>query len=315
MASIFVANMIRYKKEGLPARARPHPGADRRRGTGLDFEVNGANWLVKNNRDLIDADFGLNEGGGGELKGGKPLFNRVQAGREGLSALPARSEEPGRPQLAAASGQRDLPTRRRTRGSANRLPGEAERDHPHLFSRSRAIPERASRRRHEAVARATPDPEAAARLSAKSPTYNSMLRTTCVATRLDGGHANNALPQQRPANVNCRILPGEPVEGVLKTIQQVVGDKVTVTRMSEPVPSAPSALRPDVMGRSRKSPVILARRPCDPGDEYRAADRLALHAQRRHPDLWRVGLVPRSGRQPLARAQRAHAGEVALRRP
>jgi len=68
-----------------------------------------------------------------------------------------------------------------------------------------------------------------------------------VATRLDGGHANNALPQSARATVNCRILPGEPVDGVLQTIQQVVGDKVKVTRASEPVPSAPSALRPEVM--------------------------------------------------------------------
>jgi len=102
-----------------------------------------------------------------------------------------------------------------------------------------------------AVARDTPDLEAAARL-AKSPTYNSTLRTTCVATRLDGGHANNALPQSARATINCRILPGEPPDEVLKTIQQIVGEKVKVTRGSEPVPSAPSPLRPDVMGPIEK---------------------------------------------------------------
>ena len=97
-----------------------------------------------------------------------------------------------------------------------------------------------------AVTRDVPDPQAVARL-AKSPNYNAVMRTTCVATRLEGGHANNALPQTARALVNCRILPGESVDEVQRLITQAVGDKVKVSRASEPQPSPPSPLRPDVM--------------------------------------------------------------------
>ena len=99
------------------------------------------------------------------------------------------------------------------------------------------------------VGRATPDADAAARLSALVPYWNSMMRTTCVATRLAAGHANNALPQLATANVNCRILPGVPPESIKETLIQVVADpKVSVSFVAEATPSKPSPLRPDVMG-------------------------------------------------------------------
>ena len=252
MAAIFVANMMRYKKQGY------RPDRDLILALTADEELgstskwNGANWLVKNNRALIDAEFGLNEGGGGELKGGKPLLNRVQAAEKVSVHFRLEVKNPGghssrpRPDNAIYELAEGL-----AKFGKFHFPVKLNETTRIYFSRSAQFQSGQTADDMRALARDTPDPEAATRLS-QSPTYNSTLRTTCVATRLDGGHANNALPQTARATVNCRILPDDPVDGVMKTIQQVVGDKVTVTRASEPVPSAPSALRPEVMGPIEK---------------------------------------------------------------
>jgi acetylornithine deacetylase/succinyl-diaminopimelate desuccinylase-like protein len=98
-----------------------------------------------------------------------------------------------------------------------------------------------------AVASSQADPAAAARLSS-TPAYNAQLRTTCVATMLEGGHAVNALPQTARATVNCRILPGEPVEEVQKTLVRVLADdQITVTPTRTPVLSPASPLNPEIM--------------------------------------------------------------------
>ena len=98
-----------------------------------------------------------------------------------------------------------------------------------------------------AVAAPQPDPAAVTRLSA-TPAYNAQLRTTCVATMLEGGHAYNALPQLARATVNCRILPGEPVEEVQNTLIRVLADnQISVTAIGTPVLSQPSPLNPEIM--------------------------------------------------------------------
>jgi acetylornithine deacetylase/succinyl-diaminopimelate desuccinylase-like protein len=99
-----------------------------------------------------------------------------------------------------------------------------------------------------AVAQPTPDLAAAARLSALQPYYNAMMRTTCVATLLEGGHATNALPQMARANVNCRILPGVPPASIRDKLIDVLADpQISVSAVGEARPSRPSPLRPDVM--------------------------------------------------------------------
>jgi acetylornithine deacetylase/succinyl-diaminopimelate desuccinylase-like protein len=99
-----------------------------------------------------------------------------------------------------------------------------------------------------AVAAAQPDPAAVARLSAR-PNYNAQMRTTCVATRLDGGHADNALPQKAEATVNCRVLPGEPVDDVKRTLVQVLADsQIAVHDIGHPTLSPPSPLNPEITG-------------------------------------------------------------------
>jgi acetylornithine deacetylase/succinyl-diaminopimelate desuccinylase-like protein len=115
------------------------------------------------------------------------------------------------------------------------------------FERSAATeaPQAAADMRATAAGRA--DAAAIARLSA-SANYNSQLRTTCVATMLEGGHASNALPQSARAIVNCRVLPGEPVEEVEKTLRSILADEqISLTRLGEFLASPPSPLRPDIV--------------------------------------------------------------------
>src|SRR5213078_3017887 len=88
-----------------------------------------------------------------------------------------------------------------------------------------------------------PDGTAAARLSARSPFYNAQLRTTCVATMIEGGHAVNALPQRATATVNCRILPGIDAAEVERTLRGVIADTaVEIARADSAVPSPPSMM-------------------------------------------------------------------------
>ena len=99
----------------------------------------------------------------------------------------------------------------------------------------------------KAILQSTPDAAALARLSA-TPLYNAMLRTTCVATMVNGGHALNALPQRVTANVNCRVLPGEDPQEVQRTLVRVIGDpKIAVTAVEPAKPSPPSPLTPRIM--------------------------------------------------------------------
>jgi acetylornithine deacetylase/succinyl-diaminopimelate desuccinylase-like protein len=101
----------------------------------------------------------------------------------------------------------------------------------------------------EAMAKFAADPRdaAAAAVLSSHPTLVGKIRTTCVATMLRGGHAENALPQAATATVNCRVFPGTPVADLVATLQRLAGDKVTVTPLREPNPSDPSALRSDVL--------------------------------------------------------------------
>jgi acetylornithine deacetylase/succinyl-diaminopimelate desuccinylase-like protein len=98
------------------------------------------------------------------------------------------------------------------------------------------------------VLQSPPDPSAIAFLSG-TPYYNSRLRTTCVATLVDAGHAENALPQRARATVNCRVLPGESIDAVQATLETVIGnDEISVTPVGEAQPSPPSPLTPEVLG-------------------------------------------------------------------
>jgi acetylornithine deacetylase/succinyl-diaminopimelate desuccinylase-like protein len=247
MASILTANLIRLKEEGFA------PDRDLILALTADEEggtFNGVDWLIKNHRNLIDAELALNEGGSGQMKNGKYLINEVQASEKVYQDFRLESKNAGghssRPvkdnaiyhmaEALARLGAFEFPLNMNevTRGYFEKMAG------------FQADPKVAADMR--AVAQAAPDRQAAARLAAASPYYNALMRTTCVATRLDGGHANNALPQTAAANVNCRILPGEAPAAIKQQLIGVLADPtITVTFVDEAKPSAPSPLTPAVM--------------------------------------------------------------------
>ena len=247
MAAQLVANLIRLKEEGY------RPDRDLILALTSDEEggsFNGVDWLVKNHRDLIDAEFAINEGGGGNMRKGKYLTNEVQASEKVFQDF--------RFEVTNAGGHSSLPVKDNAiYHLSDGLARLAKFDFPvqlnevtrAYFERSASVesdPKVAADMR--AVARATPDPAAAARLSAAVPYWNSMMRTTCVATRLAGGHANNALPQLATANVNCRILPGVSPSSVRDKLVEIVADsQIKISFVGEANPSKPSPLRPDVM--------------------------------------------------------------------
>jgi acetylornithine deacetylase/succinyl-diaminopimelate desuccinylase-like protein len=251
MVAIFVANMIRYKKEGyVPDRDLILAlTADEELGSSSPW--NGASWLLKHHRALIEADFALNEGGGGEMtRDGRPVLLRLQAAEKVSVSFRLETKNPG--------GHSSLPRKDNAiyqlaeglaRFSRHEFPVKLNEITRSYFWKSAQFYAVTTADDMRAVARdGGPDPAAAARLSAASPFANSVLRTTCVATRLDGGHAGNALPQTARATVNCRVLPGEPIDAVRDEIVKAVGDPgITVTRASEPEQSPPSPLRPDVV--------------------------------------------------------------------
>jgi acetylornithine deacetylase/succinyl-diaminopimelate desuccinylase-like protein len=251
MAAIFVANLARYRQEGYT------PDRDLILALTADEELgssspwNGVSWLLRHDRGLIEAEYALNEGGGAEMtRDGRPILLRLQAAEKVSVSFRLETKNPGghsslpRPdnaiyQLASGLG----------RLSHLEFPVKLNEITQGYFQRSAPLFDAATTADMRAVARdGGPDPAAASRLSARSAAYNSLLRTTCVATRLEGGHASNALPQSARATVNCRVLPGEPIDGVRDEIVRALADPaITVTRTTEPTLSQPSSLRPDLL--------------------------------------------------------------------
>jgi acetylornithine deacetylase/succinyl-diaminopimelate desuccinylase-like protein len=242
MAATFVANMIRYKEEGYKP-DRDIILALETDEENLDADGLGIQWLLKNHRDLIDAELALNEGGGVGLKRGKAIRNSVQTGEKvsvsyrlevtnkgGHSSVPSSDNAiyhlaDGLSRLGKFAFPLDLNAT--TRQSLERA---AELETPEVAADIRS------------VLSAAPDPAALARLSA-NPAYNAQLRTTCVATMLEGGHAYNALPQTARAVVNCRILPNEKVEEVAASLKRVLADdKISISQVKPEVLSPPSAI-------------------------------------------------------------------------
>ena len=210
---------------------------------------NGVEWLLANRRDLIDADYCINfDSGGPELRGGKVTALDVQASEKVYASFTLTVKNPG--------GHSSLPVKD---NAIYRLAAALQRiaafEFPVVTTEiSRAYFERmaplsgASGADMRAVAKPAPDAAAAARLSAKSAFLNAMLRTTCVATLLQGGHAENALPQTAQTTVNCRILPAHDPGEVQKTLEKIVADKeVVIAPVARPTPSPPSPLAPEVL--------------------------------------------------------------------
>ncbi|HEX7121145.1 MAG TPA: M20/M25/M40 family metallo-hydrolase [Gemmatimonadaceae bacterium] len=218
--------------------------------------ANGVGYLLRNHRALVDAEFVFNEGGGGRVKGGPQrdttkVSHDVQASEKkfqmftlevtnegGHSSVPRTDN--AITQLAQALvklGPSIFPVRLNevTRAYFTRLAPTLEGENPRMAAAMRAIV-------------ANPNDEAAAAVLSADPRYNSQLRTTCVATGLEGGHAANALPQRARARVNCRILPDETPEQVKAHLERIIGDTgVKVIQQGNANNSPPSPLTPELM--------------------------------------------------------------------
>ncbi|WP_245620190.1 M20/M25/M40 family metallo-hydrolase [Phenylobacterium immobile] len=250
MAAAFTDALVRYRQEGFkPKRAIKLALTC---GEETPDTFNGVEWLLREHPGVLDAEFALNEGAGGRIENGKRLFVGMQAGEKVYQNYQLEVTNPGghssRPvkdnaiyRLAAALtkiGAFDFPV---AINEATKL----------YFDRMGALQGGPMGEAMRAVAAApAAPPNAALQAVASDPSYNAMMRTTCVATLVSAGHADNALPQRAGANVNCRILPGESVDQILATLTGVIADpqvKVTPSGKLSPV-SPPPALTARVLG-------------------------------------------------------------------
>lgn len=248
MASIFVANLIKARRNGwvpdrdvILALTADEEGGD----------ANGVDFLLDHHRALVDAAFAINEGGGGSLRDGKPFLHSVQAAekvyadftftarnRGGHSSVPRPDNAIN--QLVDALG----------RVARFRFPVQLNEVSRTFFERTAVLETPATAAAMRTIV-ANPGDSAAAAVLAIDPRYNAMLRTTCVATRLSGGHAYNALPQTATANVNCRIVPTSNPREARETLGRVAAD--TSIHISETIPLGdrgdpiPSPLTAEVM--------------------------------------------------------------------
>lgn len=248
-AAVWVDTLIRFRKENYKPKRTVKVALTCGEETNGAF--NGAEWLAANRRDLIDAEFALNEGGGGDSDGkGKVIGQSVQVGEKTFANFRLETRNPGGHssapvpdnaiyQLAAAL----------TKIGQYEFPLEMTDTTRRFFAEAGAARGDETGRAMAALAKDPTDKAAEAIVNADR-FLHSNLRTTCVATLLDGGHAPNALPQRAGANVNCRIFPGHPIEEIKAELERVIGDPgVTVTQLppKRPAPPAPP-LDPRVIG-------------------------------------------------------------------
>jgi acetylornithine deacetylase/succinyl-diaminopimelate desuccinylase-like protein len=226
--AILVATLIRLKQEGYA------PDRDIIVALTADEEggkSNGVDWLLRNRRDLIDAEYVLNpDGGGVYTRNGKPSIVEVDASEKlyadyqleihsvgGHSSLPV----PDNAIYHLASGLGRL--------EQHQFPFELNEVTRVFFERMARVEQGQTAADMQAILKNPPSAEAIRRLSS-DPLYNATMRTTCVATRLEGGHANNALPQRALAIVNCRILPGHRREEMRLELVRVLADPKIAVR-------------------------------------------------------------------------------------
>jgi len=257
LAAILVDTLIRFQRSGYkPKRAVKIALTC---GEETNGAFNGVEWLAANRRELIDAAFALNEGGGGTTDGtgsgrGKVVEQTMQVGEKTFATFRLETRNSGghssvpRPdnaiyQLAAAL----------TKIGAHEFPLEMT-ETTRTYFRGAGMGRKDEIGAAMVALAANPADTAAEAIANRDPFLHSNLRTTCVATMLDGGHARNALAQRAGAFVNCRIFPGHPVEEVRAELARVIGDPgVSVTTLPPLRPSPPPPpLAPQVMGPAAK---------------------------------------------------------------
>lgn len=227
MAAIFTDSLIRYRQEGYTPRRGIKLAltcGEETAGAGLFDSVR---WLVQTQPDVLDAEFAINEGAGGEYdKQGRPIVLQVQAGEKVYQDFTLEVSDPGGHSSLPKAGNAIVRlSTGLTRLGAHQFPvGLNPVTRAYFETMAKLVdPEVGADMR--AVLRSPSDAEAAARLWAIDPQWNAMLRTTCIVSEIAGGHAPNAIPQHVKATVNCRILPGTPVADVQAEIAKVVADE------------------------------------------------------------------------------------------
>jgi acetylornithine deacetylase/succinyl-diaminopimelate desuccinylase-like protein len=257
-ASIWVDTLIRYRTEKYQPRRTLKVALTCGEETAGAF--NGADWLTRNRRDLIDAAFALNEGAAGELDAsGHRVSMDIEAGEKfpqnyrlevtnkgGHSSRPVKDNAIYR--LAAAL----------MRISAYEFPAQfIDGNRAYFAGMAKILSAKGDTETANAMTAFLKNPndaQALALVSAKDPSWNATLRTTCVATMLDAGHATNALPQRARANVNCRIFPGVTTETVRAKLEELIADPAV--KISSPETRGPTAspppLTPEVMAPIEK---------------------------------------------------------------
>lgn len=247
MAAIFVANLIEYRQEGW------RPERDIIVALTADEELSdsphdGARYLLEHHRALIDAELAINEGAHGVLRDGKAFRLPVQHAEKVYQTYVLEVTDRGG---HSASGRRDngiyVLSEALRRLSQFDFPARLNPVTRSFFERMAPVETPPLAAAMKAMLAGRTDNETVMPLTLRAD-YNAILRTTCVPTLLQGGHAENALPQTVRATVNCRILPDEDVADVERTLQRVIGDaSVKVTPKGRAVLSPPSPINPEVM--------------------------------------------------------------------
>ncbi|MES2441968.1 MAG: M20/M25/M40 family metallo-hydrolase [Pseudomonadota bacterium] len=252
MAAAFTDTLIRFREAGYKPKRTVKLALTC--GEETTYAFNGAQWLANNRRELIDAEFALNEGGGGDSDGkGTVLNQQMQVGEKAVQNYRIETANPG--------GHSSIPVHDNAIYElADALVAIRTLEFPiELNDTTRAFFAQSGAARTDdlgkamAAIAANPADAEAEKLLNTDRTYHSMLRTTCVATLLEGGHANNALPQRAAANINCRILPGHTVEETHAALQKAAGGKVTITLVPpiRPLAKAPP-MDPRVLAPAQK---------------------------------------------------------------
>ncbi len=218
-----VSNLIRlWQEKFLPERDIIVALTDDEEGGSF----NGIQWLLANHRELINAEYCINpDGGGGDIKNGREVIMTIQTSEKVYSDFTLETHNKG--------GHSSLPVKDnaiyKMAGALVRLsmydfPLDLNETSRMFFERSAQLETGQAKADMIAVSGSTVDTAAANRLAKSYPQYNSQMRTTCVATMIRGGHANNALPQTVTANINCRLLPDDNIEHVTTTLKAIIND-------------------------------------------------------------------------------------------
>ncbi len=249
MAATWADALIRFRQEGYkPARTVKMALTC---GEETDTAFNGAQYLANNKRALIDADFALNEGGGGDTDGkGHLVAQSIQVGEKIyqdyrlVATNPGgHSSQPVRDNAIYAMSDALLKIRE------HEFPAEFNATTRVFFERAGAARKDAMGTAMAALAKNPGDADAAAVVNTDKG-FHSMLRTTCVATMMDGGHAVNALPQRVEANVNCRIFPGHTPAEIKDQLARIIGNpdiSIELARKDKPLAKSPP-LDPAIIG-------------------------------------------------------------------